>query len=348
MPRCSHNQNIVVVHRGQIFKELIQVFTDENVINTDVRFKVILPDGKLEKAFDDGGVLRDVLSAFWNDFYEQCTMRTDFKVPFIWHDFGNEEWESVGRILAFGWEKEKYLPVRLAPVILERAILGIVQSNLLNTFLKYLPQSERLMFQSCYSDFANVDLEELVEVLDMHNCHRQPTEGHIQQILLALAHQKLIQGPAFIIEPWRNVLHGLKSELKGISAAYDTLLPTSRKIINSQLTQKPVKNKLWNMWVLSFKSVIQCVSFLRFCTGSDVFTGKNITVSFTEIKGFRRRPVAHTCGWAVSCLWQLPFFCVCWRAISDLWTLHSLSPKTLKTVCSVLQFAQNLKMFQLF
>lgn len=30
----------------------------------DLHFKVLLPDGKLEMAVDDGGVLRDVLSEF--------------------------------------------------------------------------------------------------------------------------------------------------------------------------------------------------------------------------------------------------------------------------------------------
>lgn len=36
-----------------------------------------LPDGTMEKAVDDGGVLRDVLSEFSDDFYEQCTMGID-------------------------------------------------------------------------------------------------------------------------------------------------------------------------------------------------------------------------------------------------------------------------------
>lgn len=42
--------------------------------------------------------------------------------------------------------------------------------------------------------------------------------------------------------------------------------------------------------------------FLRFYTGSDVFTGKSVAVSFTQIQGFQRRPVAHTCG----CYLELP------------------------------------------
>lgn len=69
------------------------MFSDESVLNKEISLKRILPDGKLEKAEDDGGVLRDVLSEFWNDFYEQRTMGTNFKVPIIRHDFGKMHWE---------------------------------------------------------------------------------------------------------------------------------------------------------------------------------------------------------------------------------------------------------------
>lgn len=36
--------------------------------------------------------------------------------------------------------------------------------------------------------------------------------------------------------------------------------------------------------------------FLRFCTGSDLFLGKNIIIDFTQIQGFQRRLVAHMRG----------------------------------------------------
>ncbi|MED6255587.1 hypothetical protein ATANTOWER_011689 [Ataeniobius toweri] len=68
MDMSERGKTIVVVHRGQILKELIQVFSKEKIINDNVTFKVILPDGKLEKAVDDGGVLRDVLSEFGMTF----------------------------------------------------------------------------------------------------------------------------------------------------------------------------------------------------------------------------------------------------------------------------------------
>lgn len=47
-------------------------------------------------AVDDGGVLIDVLSEFWNVFYEQCATGNIFKVPYLRHDYENKEWESVG------------------------------------------------------------------------------------------------------------------------------------------------------------------------------------------------------------------------------------------------------------
>lgn len=46
----------------------------------------------LKKPVDDGGVMRDVLSQFWDDFYEQCTMGNDFKMPYLRQDFGKAEW----------------------------------------------------------------------------------------------------------------------------------------------------------------------------------------------------------------------------------------------------------------
>lgn len=73
----------------------------------------------------------------------------------------------IRSIIFFGWKKQKYLPVRLAPVVLEQAVLGVVESNLLASFLKYVLQTDRATFEASYSDFGKVDMEQLVEVLDI-------------------------------------------------------------------------------------------------------------------------------------------------------------------------------------
>ncbi|XP_073683553.1 uncharacterized protein [Garra rufa] len=297
---------ILVIHRGQALRQLIAHFCDKSVLTDDISVKVILPDGRLENAVDEGGVLRDVLSEFWNDFYEQCTLGNSFKVPYLRHDFGQQEWESVGRIIAFGWLKQKYLPVKIAPVMLEQAAHGCATS-LVDCFLRYVTESDRVILESCRSHFEDVDKEELFDVMDHHSFRRVPTADNIEQLLEEMAHQKLIQEPAFVIEQWHNVLAPMSIELKDIAAAYDELQPTSRKVTKSIAYPDTmnVQQKQTGRYLSTFlrESDKQHLSlFLRFCTGSDLFLGKNITISFTQLEGFQRRPIAHTCG----CYLELP------------------------------------------
>ena len=44
-----------------------------------------------------------------------------------------------------GWRKEKYLPIKIAPVILEQVALGSVKSSLVDCFLGYVTESERCL-----------------------------------------------------------------------------------------------------------------------------------------------------------------------------------------------------------
>lgn len=84
---CRNNQRqpiretekIIALHRGQMLKELIQVFAEESIMKGDLYFKVIFPDGNLEKAVDDGGVLRDVLSEFGMTSMSSATWEMDSK-----------------------------------------------------------------------------------------------------------------------------------------------------------------------------------------------------------------------------------------------------------------------------
>lgn len=305
--QSEKEKKILVVHRGQALRQLIAHFCDESVLTDGISMKVILPDGRLENAVDEGGVLRDVLSEFWHDFFEQCTLGNSFKVPYLRHDFGHQQWQSIGRIIAFGWQKEKYLPVKIAPVMLEQAAHGCLTTSLVDCFLRYVTESDRMILESCRSDFENVDKEELFEVLDHHNCRRVPTADNIEQLLEEMAHQKLIQEPAFVIEQWHYVLAPMRIELQDIAAAYDELQPTSRKVMKSIAypAMMNVQQKHTGRYLSTFlrEADEQHLSlFLRFCTGSDLFLGKNITVSFTQLEGFQRRPTAHTCG----CYLELP------------------------------------------
>lgn len=125
----ERNNVLLIIHRGQVLRQLIGHFCNDPIMNADIQIQLVLPDGTHEKGLDTGGLVRDCLSEFRGEFLEQCTTENEFEVPFLRHDFGQVEWESVGCILAFGWERERYLPVKIAPAIIEQAAFGFTRSS---------------------------------------------------------------------------------------------------------------------------------------------------------------------------------------------------------------------------
>ena len=64
----------IKLHRGQIFDELKDHFKTKMDLNKHtVKLELFLPNGQKEIAEDSGGVLRDVISEFWEGFYKACT-----------------------------------------------------------------------------------------------------------------------------------------------------------------------------------------------------------------------------------------------------------------------------------
>ncbi|XP_030609353.1 uncharacterized protein LOC115797005 [Archocentrus centrarchus] len=300
-PTSERMKRVLVVHRGQVMPELISHFSANDLEDVDIKIQLVLPDGTPEKAYDHGGVVRDCLSEFWKEFYDQCTTGTAYKVPFLRHDFGQQEWESVGRIIAFGWATEKYLPVKIAPAILEQAAFGYVKSDIVENFLKFMPESEHTVLEAWQSDFSSVDQEELVDILDNQSCRRMPTACNATEVLMELAHKTLVQEPAYVIEQWAKTLSTAGESLCDLSSVYEALQPNVRKVLGcftfpeTMTTHQKVIQKYLTTYVKNVKKQHLCL-FLRFCTGSDLYLGKNIIVAFNELEGFQRRPVAHTCG----------------------------------------------------
>ena len=52
-----------------------------------IKIVMINAFGNEELGEDDGGVLRDALSAFWSTFYDSCTLGEEERVPALRHDF---------------------------------------------------------------------------------------------------------------------------------------------------------------------------------------------------------------------------------------------------------------------
>ncbi|XP_033727554.1 uncharacterized protein LOC117316877 [Pecten maximus] len=297
----------VTLHRGQVMKELIEAFKAiEDPLNKIIKPQLIMPNGEMEAAEDAGGVTRDVLTEFWNSFYTECTLGNTHKVPCLRHDFGEMEWTAVGRIITFGWKAVKYFPLHISPAFMQYCIYGKLEEDILDAFMKYIPQSDADILKAALKDVSSVDQAELYDIFTQHELKRVPRQANMERIVREMAHKELIQAAMFVIDCWSPLLKKMRLP-ENLQSLYENLAPNPRRVIkllrfpedmcaDATATSNHLKRFIREM------DADLLTRFLRFCTGTDLLTEECITVSFVNVVGLARRPVAHTC----SSLLELP------------------------------------------
>lgn len=297
----------IVVHRGQILREVIKTFKD----NPDVDFTkdiitatIILPNGEKEQAYDSGGVLRDLLTEFWDDFYEQCTSGTSLKVPCLRHDMEAEDWKAVGRVIAMGWTLQKILPIQLAPNFLSSALFGIAGNKLREEFLQFIPQSESKVLSSALENMENVEMDEILEILSNHECKVRVTKDNLGAVIDQIAHMEMVQEPAFIRECLFEVLITYELVID-IQNEFQKITPSPKKLISSLQCDESESDsfKYLKRYIREIDTDMKMLrNLLRYLTASDLMLYDSegnffkIQVKIVDLEGIARRPVAHTCG----------------------------------------------------
>ncbi len=300
VPNDLPNRNLTIYY-SHSFNDMIEAFSDHEIVTQSLTVRRILPNNS-EEAGSGPGVLRDVYSNFWSDFYEHCTVGTSVKVPFLRHDFSSDKWKSVGRVLLKGFKDCKYMPIKLASPLLEEMLFGAVYTDLKVTFMKFVSCQERDVLNQALNDFSSVDMDELLDIMNTYECRRRVTASSLPGIIDEIAHKELIQKPMFVIDCWREVTKGLISlSCEEIQQLYKDLKPTPKKV-TGLLKFPPEMSENQTEVANHLKRYIREIDedklsrFLRFCTGSDLVVTEAIHVEFTFQTDFTRRPIGHTCG----------------------------------------------------
>ena len=125
-------------------------------------------------------------------------------------------------------------------------------------------------------------------------------------LILELAHKEMIQIVQFIIDSWRKPFKDnhancdVFTSMESLEEVYENARPTVKRIL-SLIRVDPTTN--------SQRAIMLCLNryipglddeklttFLCYCTGSTMVCIEAIKVSFTDLDGAARRPIAHTCG----------------------------------------------------
>lgn len=299
---------VLKIRRVNMMHDMINAFKDPTLIDASIEAVTINGHGEREKGQDLGGVFRDVLSGFWNAFFEICAGEEE-RVPALRHDFCKDEWEAIARIVVKGYFQVGYFPARLSKCFFIDMLFGedlVAGELLLESFLVYLSKDERELVKLALHDSMNdEEKEEWVDFLDRFGCRCIPRAEQVKAVIIELAHKEIIQTPQYVSECWRKPCEALRRDknfesVSSVLALYQNVKPTTKRVVDL-LVANPGTNAERDAFSHLKRYVrglddIMLAKFLRFCTGSDVLCTSTIAVSFNLMEGAGRRVVSHTCG----------------------------------------------------
>lgn len=292
----------IKLHRENLVDEMIGQFKNEAILSYHLKYSFFN-----EKGADADGLARDVYAAFWTGFLDCAAEGAEMRVPTLSPRWQEEEWKAVGRILAKGFTDQGYFPLRFAPAFTTALIFGehAVSADLLfESLLLYLSQCQRDLVTAALMNKDSENQDELLDLLDQMGVKEVPSPDTLKAVLLQLAHKKIIQQPKYALDNMSAVA----------GQALRAILPTTSKVHDMYNDKKPTCAKVLKM-IKAFPSTSaerQALGFLcqyiqeldevglrkllRFVTGSDIICVNRIYITFTNLDGLARRPVAHTCG----------------------------------------------------
>ena len=192
----------VKIRRAVVLGDVVTAFKNPNILDQALVIVLIKLKGEEEIADDFGGVIRDILSAFWNEFNKGYTCGDIEMIPCIRHDFGYDEWRAVARAIVKGYRELCYYPILLNKAFMISCVFGehtVSEETLLQSFFNYIPLEERqIVKESLIKENISVDGDDS-ELLDVLSTRRVPcTDAQLKKLLLEIAHKEIIQAPSYM------------------------------------------------------------------------------------------------------------------------------------------------------
>ena len=123
----------VYLRRAPLKDDMIELFSDPTMINVNFDVTIIGNDGNpvegtrvrvvrevltsfwqlVYHPVEGTGVrvVREVLTSFWQLVYHSLNVRTQEKVPCIWHELQKTQWEATVCIIVYSVKRYNYFPL---------------------------------------------------------------------------------------------------------------------------------------------------------------------------------------------------------------------------------------------
>uniref|UniRef100_A0A1Y1M514 HECT domain-containing protein n=1 Tax=Photinus pyralis TaxID=7054 RepID=A0A1Y1M514_PHOPY len=297
--------------RSSVVKDMFSFYSDPMVTlkSLNIVFK-----GELGSDF--GGLTKEAFTIFWNEVVIDYFRGEDVIIPFLpLHRIRRDKmnFKLIGRILTHMFILTKNLPTKL-PLCVYLLLLNneeISDEIIMNDFKLFVTKAESTLISkaiSSFSQLSTVELYRLQEFYSSYGMYDIPREDQIQEQILTLATDILISKPKDFITIMRSGI--LDTHLTTVwnvmtvdelSTILNQLKPSPQKVVDcivqreQELTNDQSRVFYYlQQFVLSL-SDSDLQKFLLFVTGS-IHLPSSILVTFNNLNGLNRRPIAHTCS----------------------------------------------------
>ena len=267
---------------------MLAAMASGDVLESDLRVSFVD-----EQAVDERGVLRDVLSAFWEGAIDRFFEGEGSVVPALTEGATQQTWRAIGRILTAGWRQVGFLPIRVNLTSLAATFLEGDQEVTVSSWVETFGGAEREALLHPRADDPMI-----MDIITRYGARNVPLEGSLQEQLTRCAYVDMIQRPFFAYDAMGA--RGTFESLIELEEAYTRLIPNPG-VVAEMVRCTPsnhAEQATLDFLIRAIRNMDQATLqlFLRFVSGSSALVVPHININFVPLTGFGRRVVAHTCS----------------------------------------------------
>ena len=264
-----------------------------------------------EQAIDTGGVLQDMLSAFWEEAYLKHFDAAGLLTPIVHAQIDLFALPILGSVLSHGYLVTGYLPLRIAFPTLAGMLLGpgtpYQDEHLMSVFIDGISSTEAALLKECLkvkgSSFSVQTQAKLVDIFSWFDSRQLPTPTNLKQQLLQVAKYQFIIKPMAAIASINTGIPPVESDFwKGktvddLYTLYQALTADPSKVLEllttepeDELNSSEQRVYLYLQQFVGNMRSDELQNFSRFVTGCSVCPNSNIKVIFNTLSGLSTTP----------------------------------------------------------
>ena len=287
-----------VIDKSCIVEEVLQLYKDDTLITKNLSVNFLNEDAT------GNGVLREMFSTFWNEFfsengngYSQFTFR-------LHPNFSLENYPLLGKIITHQFLLCGTIPIQLARACFQEIVTGAVESDdkcLIESFLSMLPSNQEEVIAKALGGHS-FQRNEIIEVLSEYDVHVLPSSSNILQTILQVAKAEFLHKPYIALKKIQESMPYFWNDVstEHIQAMYQLSFP-SRENILKVLSSSPsdmFEEKVFRWFLMYVKQADDDIlrNLIQFITASSVIIpGECISVRYEGMPLMARRPKSQTC-----------------------------------------------------